>query len=84
MRGENWTFFASTGWLDDDWAWHAPVYDRIASCGEPRGPPVGEPAPFAYRREYAGCTAVLNCTAAGDDGLVADDAPCRAHVEWTR
>lgn len=71
LRRTGWYFFASTGWLDDDWAWHAPAYDNIAKCGKPTDPaPVGSPAPLAYTREYEHCTAHLDCTASdGDEQL---------------
>ena len=65
VRREGWYFFASTGWLDDDWAWHG-KYDAMSKCGKPLGPPIGPQQGKAglqvYTRQYQGCSARLACS----------------------
>ena len=67
-------FFASTGWLDNDWAWHD-SYNRVAKCGQPKDDVVGIPTPHVYTRAYEHCSAILNCTSTAKDG-------CHASIQW--
>ena len=70
FRQEDWYYFGSTGWLDDNWAW-SPLYDRVSACGKPLGDAVGDPAPLVYTRQYEGCSVRLDCTNNTKDGCVA-------------
>ena len=53
----------------------------MGKCGQPKGAPAGVPAPLAYRREYEGCTAVLNCSSTTGENARDEDTECRAWVE---
>jgi len=70
FRQANWYFFASTGWLDDDWAW-SPLYDRVSACGKPLGDAVGDPALTVLTRKYENCAVRLDCTNTTKEGCVA-------------
>lgn len=83
VRRDYWYLFASTGWLDSDWAWHA-SFEQAAKCGRAIGLAVGSPAPTVYRREYEHCTAVINCTSTGAeeaDEVAGGAGECRAWIE---
>lgn len=73
FRRDYWFYFASTGWLDKDWAYH-PIFDTAAKCGKPLGLPTGAPPPLAYRRAYEHCAVSINCTTAKDG--------CHAAITW--
>jgi len=58
---ENWYYFGSTGWWDQDFHWEE-LYDQATSCGKPT-----EAAPEAgsgplYSRKFEHCTVSLDCT----------------------
>lgn len=60
----NYSYFgASTGWENEDWAWHEEYDSVMVGCGVAmEGPPSG-PSDFnVWTRRYEHCTAVMNCS----------------------
>lgn len=56
-QGDYWYLGISAGWMSADWAWY-PEYDL--HFGRPLGPAVETTDPPGWRREFEGCTVVVN------------------------
>ncbi len=65
VRQEYWYYFGSTGWFDDNYQW-SPLYEKLSTCGRPKGLAVGSHKGSVFTREYEHCTVTLDCTAPSD------------------
>eukprot|EP01051_Picozoa_sp_SAG22_P003900 SAG22_NODE_198_length_15480_cov_24.005526_8_plen_78_part_00 len=60
-QAENWYYFGSTGWWDDDFAWQD-LYDKATTCGKPTQPAPAVGSGPLYARTFERCTVSLDCT----------------------
>ena len=60
-REDNWYYFGSTGWWDDDFVWN-PLFDRASGCGRPTEPPPAPGSGPVFRRKYERCAVSIDCT----------------------
>ena len=60
-RAENWYYFGSTGWWDDDFRWTV-LWDKASNCGLPLGPAPAVTSGPVFRRQYQHCQVTLDCT----------------------
>lgn len=58
---ENWYYFGSTGWWDDNFQWEA-LFDQATTCGRPTQPAPAVGSGPVYTRTFQLCNVSLDCT----------------------
>ena len=61
VQTENWYYFGSTGWWDNDFVW-TDLYDKATGCGKPTEPAPAVGSGPVYSRSFEKCKVSLDCT----------------------